>query len=393
MNLNSKKNIVFVSISSDLYGSSKLLLTLVFQLKKRDTNYNPIVCLPFEDGPLKQKLIKEGIEIIEMPVLKLTRAMLKTLSFGSFFKEYKEAKTILESKLNGREVLCIQSNTLATMFGAFYCFGNSTYHVLHVHEIMDRPWFVKYFFSFFQLFFANKIIFNSKATETFYLNILRFLKKKSVLIYNGIDRDSEFLNSNQREQLRLELFQANKEEILIGLIGRFNRLKGHKLLIEAFKEVNFKHQNTKLCLIGSPPESQEHFLDDIKQIIKQENLTSRIIILPFQEEIYRIIDTLDIVTVPSTEPESFGIIAVEAMLSKKVVIGSNIGGLSNVIKNMETGLLFDVNCRSALVHSINTVVEDQNLKLFLEENGNKTAKREFSVNSMVNRFIKVYNTI
>src|SRR5690606_20577822 len=302
-------------------------------------------------------------------------------------------KTILESKLNGREVLCIQSNTLATMFGAFYCFGNSTYHVLHVHEIMDRPWFVKYFFSFFQLFFANKIIFNSKATETFYLNILRFLKKKSVLIYNGIDRDSEFLNSNQREQLRLELFQANKEEILIGLIGRFNRLKGHKLLIEDFKEVNFKHQNTKLCLIGSPPESQEHFLDDIKQIIKQENLTSRIIILPFQEEIYRIIDTLDIVTVPSTEPESFGIIAVEAMLSKKVVIGSNIGGLSNVIKNMETGLLFDVNCRSALVHSINTVVEDQNLKLFLEENGNKTAKREFSVNSMVNRFIKVYNTI
>ncbi len=393
MNLNKKKNIVFVSISSDLYGSSKLLLTLVLQLKKNKANYNPIVCLPFENGPLKQRLIEEDVEIIEMPVLKLTRAMLKTLSFGSFFKEYKEAKTILESKLNGREVLCVQSNTLATMFGSFYCFRKKTFHIMHVHEIMDRPWFVRYFFSFIQLFFADKIIFNSQATEKFYLKSLSFLKNKSVLIYNGIDRETRFLNSEEKEQLRLDLFQASNEEFLIGLIGRFNRLKGHSLLIDAFAEVNLKHPNTKLCLVGSPPEGQEHFLENVNQAIINKNVSSKTIILPFQEDIYSVIDTLDLVVVPSTEPESFGIIAVEAMLSKKAVIASNLGGLSNIITDQESGLLFEVNNKNELVKSINKMIEDKAQKHFLEENGCQHAKKYFSVSNMLNKFINVYNAI
>ena len=54
--MESKKNILFVSISSDMYGSSKVLLSLVMQMKKRDEAYNPIVCMPFEAGPLKDIL-------------------------------------------------------------------------------------------------------------------------------------------------------------------------------------------------------------------------------------------------------------------------------------------------------------------------------------------------
>lgn len=393
MNLNSKKNIVFVSISSDLYGSSKLLLTLVLQLKKINSIYNPIVCLPFEKGPLKQKLIEEGIEIIEMPVLKLTRAMIQTLGFGKFFKEYKDAKKILENRLEGREVLCIQSNTLATMFGSFYCFKNKTFHIIHIHEIMDKPWFIRYLFSLIQLIFANKLIFNSRATETFYLKTLKALKKKSVMIFNGVERDMPYLNQTEREQLRLDFYKAKKDDFLIGLIGRFNRLKGHKLLIEAFREVTLKHPNAKLCFIGSPPKGQEHYLEDIKQTIIKENLTLKTIFLPFQENIYRVIDTLDLVTVPSTEPESFGIIAVESMLSKKVVIASNLGGLSNIIKDKKTGLLFQVNNKNELVKSINNIIEDQGLKIFLEENGYKSAVQEFSVSNMLNKFLNVYNTI
>ena len=176
MNLNNKKYIVFVSISSDLYGSSKLLLTLVLNLKKLSKVYQPIVCMPCEEGLLKDKLTSEQVEIIEMPILKLKRSMLKTLKFGTFYKEYKEAKKIFHDKLNGREIHCIHSNTLATMFGSIYCFRKSTFHIFHVHEIMDTPKLIKYFFSFIQLFFADKIVYNSKATEKFYINTLSALK-------------------------------------------------------------------------------------------------------------------------------------------------------------------------------------------------------------------------
>lgn len=393
MNLDNKKNIVFISISSDLYGSSKLLLTLVLELKKTSSAYNPIVCLPLEEGPLKQKLIDENIEIIETPVLKLTRSMLKSLKFGKFFKEYKQAKKILETELKGRDILCIQSNTLATLLGSFYCYQKKIYHIFHVHEIMDRPWFVKYFFSFIQLIFANKIIYNSIATETFYNNTLKLLKKKSVMIFNGVERNVEFLNEEERNAYRLKFFNATEKDCLIGLIGRFNRLKGHKLLMDSFINIKEKFKNTKLCFIGSPPVGQEYFLENIKRKIEDYELSNKIHILPFQENIYKIIDTLDIVVVPSTEAESFGIIAVEAMLSKKAVIASDIGGLTNIIHDKETGVLFEPNNKQGLTNAIISILQNQKLKQKLEVNAYHIAKQDFSVASMRSKFLKIYDNI
>ena len=274
MNLNNKKYIVFVSISSDLYGSSKLLLTLVLNLKKLSKVYQPIVCMPCEEGLLKDKLTSEQVEIIEMPILKLKRSMLKTLKFGTFYKEYKEAKKIFHDKLNGREIHCIHSNTLATMFGSIYCFRKSTFHIFHVHEIMDTPKLIKYFFSFIQLFFADKIVYNSKATEKFYINTLSALKKKSIMIFNGVERKNKPLDKNEALRIKKSLFQSDENTIHIGLIGRFNRLKGHKLLIDAFEAVRVERPNTKLCFIGSPPEGQEYFLEDIVELINNKKLSS-----------------------------------------------------------------------------------------------------------------------
>jgi len=68
--MKSKKNIVYVSVSSDMYGASKVLLSLVMQMKRQSKEYNPIVCMPFEEGPLKDILISKGIHIIEIGPLR-----------------------------------------------------------------------------------------------------------------------------------------------------------------------------------------------------------------------------------------------------------------------------------------------------------------------------------
>jgi glycosyltransferase involved in cell wall biosynthesis len=391
MNSIRKKNIIFVSISSDLYGSSKLLLALILQIKNNSNEFNPIVCMPYEEGPLKQRLIEEQVEVIEMPVLKLTRSMLKGLKFGKFLKEYKKGKSILESKLKGREIYCLQSNTLATLFGSFYCFNKDIFHILHIHEIMDSPKYVRYFFALILLFFTDKIIYNSTATEVFYNKTLPALNKKAVKIFNGIDRKRAFLKLSEREKLRKELYNIDTNTVAIGLVGRFNRLKGQPLLLDAFKEVLIQHKNCHLVLVGSPPDGQEHFLDNIKNKIKEYNLKSNVSILPFQEDVYKIIDTLDIVVVPSIEPESFGIIAVEAMLSKKPVIATNIGGLADIIDNNKTGILFNEPYKSELVKSLIRLIEAPELMQTLSENAESSALNKFASVTMYNKFLKLYS--
>ena len=154
-----KKNIVFVSISSDMYGSSKVLLFLVRRLKEESSVYNPIVCMPYEEGPLKEILRAEGIDMIEMPVVKLTRSMLKSFGVFTLAKEYFKAKKIFKKATKNLDIACIQSNTLATMFGGIYCFFRKKKHIVHVHEIMDRPKAAQFFFKNYLRFFANHIVF------------------------------------------------------------------------------------------------------------------------------------------------------------------------------------------------------------------------------------------
>ena len=112
--MKNKKNILFVSISSDMYGSSKVLLSLILQLKNKSQDYHPVVCMPLEEGPFKDILKKEEVQIIEMPIVKLTRSLLKSFKFFSLISEYYKAKKIFEKEINGMNISCIQSNTLAT---------------------------------------------------------------------------------------------------------------------------------------------------------------------------------------------------------------------------------------------------------------------------------------
>ena len=363
-----KKNIVFVSISSDMYGSSKVLLSLVLSLKEKSSEYTPIVCMPLEKGPLKNILISEDIHVIEMPVVKLTRSMLKSFGFISLAKEYFRAKRIFKKETSNIDIACIQSNTLATMFGALFCLFGNTKHIVHVHEIVDKPKAAQFFFKNMLRFLADKVVYNSLATERFYNTICPSLQKKSVTIVNGVDKNENSLSEFDLKNKRKQFFNANNTDILIGLVGRINRLKGHILLVEAFKEIQVKFPNTKLCFVGSTPPNQEFYLSNLKENIAQLQLEKSVKFLNFQDEIFPVLESLDIIAVPSTEPESFGLIVVEAMLAEKAVVASKIGGISTIIENEKTGFLFEPNNKQDLVSTLLKVLENPLLRKEVEKN-------------------------
>ena len=92
---------------------------------------------------------------------------------------------------------------------------------------------------------------------------------------------------------------------------------------------------------------------------------------------------------PSTEAESFGLVALEAMLAKKPVIGSNHGGLTEIIVNNETGFLVEPNNETKLAEAISKLIENPELRKQLGEKGYQRAINEFSVATYVNKFEKL----
>ena len=156
-----------------------------------------------------------------------------------------------------------------------------------------------------------------------------------------------------------------------------------------FQKVSKNHPNTKLIFIGSPPPNQEFFRNSLLQKIKGLGIESHCEIIPFRENIWPLYDSLDIVVVPSTEPEPFGLVALESMLSQKLVIAANHGGLREIIAHEKTGLLFVPNDDNDLALKLTKSIEDKEYSDQLAASGFQSVISDFCLEKYVSSFIKV----
>ncbi|MCF6129777.1 glycosyltransferase family 4 protein [Flavobacterium sp. AS60] len=380
-------NILFIHQSSDLYGSDKTLLLLLKNLDK--SRFNPIVIIPHE-GPLKEELEKQNIKVIVAPVLKLYRKMFTPTNLFKFLKEIRSGVATLDDLNEKYQFDLIYSNTLAVLLGHFYTRKRKIKHLWHVHEIIESPKiFTRLFCRLLQSSATTKIVYNSISTQNFW-NVNSKIASKSRVIWNGLEFPKNSASVDEITTIRETFFKSKPNEIVIALIGRISRWKGQQLLLNVFNTLSNKHQNIKLVFIGSPPPNQDGFLEDLKWDIQKYQLADRVLVIPFQKEIFKFWQSIDIAVVPSIEPEPFGLVAVEAMLAKKPVIGSNHGGLTEIIINNETGILVEPNNKNYLAEAISKLIENQELREKFGKNGYNRAIKEFSIEKYVQSFEKLF---
>lgn len=381
------KNILFIHQSSELYGSDKTLLYLLKNIDK--SVFYPIVILP-NQGPLKDELEKLNIKVVITPVLKLYRNIFTPKNLYSFFKEIKTSIFIVNELNKKYHFQLIYSNTLAVLLGIIFAWKKNIKHVWHVHEIIEKPKIIKKIFTYILSLKHNSFtIFNSNSTAKYWLQNGE-IKLQHKVVWNGIEINKNILAEKSRILLKEKLFNT-KSDIIIALVGRISSWKGQQLLLKAFKEINNK--NTKLVFIGSPPPNQNEFLKVLEDNIISYGLTDKVQILPFQENINKIWQLIDIAVVPSTEPEPFGLVAIEAMFASKPIIASNHGGLAEIVINNKTGILFKPNDINNLKNSLESLICSEEKRIEYGKNGYERAKKLFSVERYSNNIQKVLQNI
>lgn len=383
------KNVLIINQSAELYGADKAILELIENFPK---GYNPIIVL-HEEGPLKIILEDLNIQVIKTSVIKVKRGILKPSFFIKLPFEVLISFYNIRKELKGKKIDLIHSNATSVFIGAFYGFFFRIPHLWHVHEIIEKPRRIAQIYPHIISFFSKSIIYNSKASYNHFVKIKKSICKKSKVVYNGQNRNQPLLNSAERELFIQEHLGFNNSNIIIGLVGRINKWKGHILLLQTFFELLKKYPTIRLVFVGSPPPNQEFYLDDLNHLISNYKLADKIKIIPFQNEIWNYYDALDISVVPSTEPEPFGLVATESMLSMKPVVAANHGGLSEIVLDNETGYFFKPNDSNDLYKQLEKLIIDKNLRTKFGENGLKRVKENFSTNTYVNNFKEQYDSI
>lgn len=370
------KNILFIHQSAELYGSDKTLLTLVTDLKSK--GFLPIVVLPNE-GPLKKALENSEILVFILPVLKISRKMFSPFNLISLPIQAFKSLIALQNLSKKFKIDIVYSNTLAVLIGFLFAKFYNKKHIWHIHEIIEQPKFVSKIFSKLIRSKNNtQLIFNSFATQNFWENQSNKKLGANKVVWNGIEELDLCIDQSTIEQNRWQYWRAKEHNTVIGLVGRINKWKGHRILLDAFHKISNKYPNVILAFIGSCPPGQDHYLNEIEQLIATMQLEQRVIIRPFQTNIFDVWTSIDIAVVPSTEPEPFGLVAIEAMMAYKPVIAARHGGLSEIVVQNETGILFEPKNIESLIAALDELINDGEKRKKMGINGHTRAVKHFS---------------
>jgi len=189
-------------------------------------------------------------------------------------------------------------------------------------------------------------------------------------IYNAVDvAQLEQIKQKAVLQKQNNLFNQTTSKLVIGAVTRLRHEKGIDLLIKAFALVIKQLPNIHLLIVGSGPDTVE-----LKKLVTELNLESSVTFFgeASWETAMHQMALMDIVVVPSRF-EGFGLSAAEAMAMDKPVVATNVFGLSEVVTDGVTGLLFPNEETAALANCMVQLIDNPDLRHSFGINGQTKA--------------------
>ena len=129
---------------------------------------------------------------------------------------------------------------------------------------------------------------------------------------------------------------SEAEPLRFLMAGRWNAWKGHEFLLRAWDAGD---PPGTLTILGGPPDTGVGV--DVAGLVAALRHPESVTIVGEVPEITGYVDAADVMVVPSTAPEPFGLVAIEAFARGRPVVGSNAGGLADVVTQGVTGWLYD----------------------------------------------------
>ena len=221
--------------------------------------------------------------------------------------------------------------------------------------------------------FTDKVIACSEATREFILREKFAKKDMVVVIHNGVPEEFE-KPSGRAEGLKKELGITN--ERILTSVGSLTHHKGHIYLLMALKDVVKAVPGLKLIIVGAGPEKSA-----LEKFIEENSLQRNVILAGGQSDVRPFLEIADIFVLPSLV-ESMSISSVEAMSKRLPVIASRTGGVTEVVKDGETGILAEPSDPSDLAKKIKYLLGNDETRKNMGKNGYGRYKEYFTLQKM-----------
>ena len=222
--------------------------------------------------------------------------------------------------------------------------------------------------------FNNKLLDDGKY--------LKFKFKNVIVCSTGVDTNV-FKPGNDKDEIRNKL-NLSPDNFVILYVGRMDLVKGVNYLIEAAKIIIAKYKQAKFVLVGDGSLRRDYEM--------LANSSSNIIFLGWREDIPKLMRMADIFVLPSLS-EGVPNAVMEASASGLPVIASNVGGVSQLITDRETGILTQSRDKNALVSAICELIEQPMFAENLGKAGRLKMIENYSWGIICEKLEKYYDDI
>ena len=324
--------------------------------------------------------VKNGVKIFRTSLFSL-----RNLSYSSpfyvltalpfiFFKSF---LIISNSEVHTSNILLHCQGFLSSLLGYFLSKLTKVPYIVTVQKLEKKS-------------FLRRLVYrNAKvciAASSAIKNYFQDIGCKNIeIIPNGVDI--------KRFDVRCSRFEAReklglKDEFVVMTVARLEKVKGIKYLIEALSNIELRTSNFKLIIIGDGSERK-----NLKKLVEKLGLKEKVRFLGQipNERIPEYLRAADCFVLPSLS-EGFGIAILEAQAVGIPAIATNVGGIPDIIKDGENGILVKPANSEDITRAILKIYRQPEFAKKLVEKGKESVKK-YGWEEITGRVAKIYQQL
>ena len=212
----------------------------------------------------------------------------------------------------------------------------------------------------------------------------KFPKERIKIIPLSVDTE-KYINAKYSKNEALDKLKIDPKYPFIGIIGRITEKKGQLFLIESLIKLKKEGINIELLIFGSATVNDalsQIYYQKILNTIKENNLESLVHLVDFQEDVSLFYNSIDVFVLGS-ESETYGMVTIEAMLSKIPIIATNNGGTPEILDFGKLGKLYKYENYQELKDCLMWHLNNRNESTKMAENAQLIAKKSYSIENEI----------
>jgi glycosyltransferase involved in cell wall biosynthesis len=281
------------------------------------------IALPGE-SPLADEFAEAGATLHVVPMQRLSTSH-GASEWAGYAVGWPVAVARLTALARRLGVDVVHSNSLHSWYGWAAAKALGRPHVVHAREIVVQSGAALRVERYLCRHFATRVIAVSYA-------VAAQLDPANVVVLD------EYLDPDEFSPARAGAFRGRAgipdDVPLLGAVARLDPLKGLDVLLDAYARARTHRPELQLVVVGSPVLGQDAYAAELRVRI---SATPGARLLEGRDDIPDVMADIDVLALPSVEPESYGLVLVEALASGTPVVTTDHGGAPEIVARATPG--------------------------------------------------------